>query len=213
MQKSFDFTLYEEMRIWHKATLSKLLLLLAVINTVVTTLQFWVISYIPQLWEIVFVISFCILLFVLAFVHTIPHLLKGTFLLFLVYAGIIKQLWMHGLVSTAPITLALIPLMAFLLISPLAGWISGLTFIFLHQSESLSALLTINTGQFDSSVWLEIGFSPIGFIGVLLLIVNQYYRLTLNSEEKYRLLYTAMDQGLAFSIYSECKTYPGENHV
>jgi PAS domain S-box-containing protein len=176
----------------------------AVINAAVTAIQFLVIVDNPQLWETVMVISFSLLLFVLAFFHSIPHLVKGLLLLFVVYAGVTKQLWMYGLVSTAPISLAIIPLMAFLLVSPLTGWISGIisallfiTITIFNQSERLSALIAFNAVPFESSVWIEIGLSLIGMIVAFLVILDQYYRLILNSEEKYRLLYTAMDQGLA----------------
>ena len=148
--KSFDASLHNEMSVWRKATLNKLLLLFAVINAAVTTIQFGVILYVPSLGETVFVIFFCVVLFLLACLRSIPHFAKGTFLLFLVYAGITKQLWMHGLILTAPISLTLIPLIAFLLINPLTGWISGiasavlfLVFTIVHQQYYRLTLHTI----------------------------------------------------------------------
>lgn len=189
--KAFDASLHEEMSVWREATLDKLLLLFAIINAVVTTIQFWAISYTPPLWEILLVISFSIIMFVVAFLQSIPHLVKGIFLLFLAYVGITKQLWMHGLVSTAPISLAIIPLIAFLLINPLTGWISGIAstllffaFTIVHEFGGPSDLVTPHADPFDTSVWLEIGLSLIGMMGVLLVIVDQYYRLTLGSIRK-----------------------------
>ena len=44
------------------------------------------------------VLTFCILLFLLAFLKSISHFVKGAFLVPLLYIGIIR---MHGLVSTA----------------------------------------------------------------------------------------------------------------
>lgn len=184
----FDSSLHAEMDAWRKTTLNKLLLLLAVINAIVTTIQFLVISYVPSVGETVVVISFGLVLFLLAFLRSIPHRVKGTFLVLFVYFGIIKQLWMHGLVSTAPISLVIIPLMVFLLFNPLAGWISGIVsallfiaFTMIHQFEGLSALMKIGTDPSEPSVWIEIGLSLFGMLGAVLIILNQYYNLILNA--------------------------------
>ena len=186
--EQFDDSLLEEMSRWRKATFNKLLLLFAAINAVVTIIQLLVVSYVPGFWEMVLVLGFCILLFLLAFLKSIPHAVKGAILIPLVYIGIIKQLSLHGLVSTAPISLVIIPFLLFLLFNPLTGWISSLAsalvflvFTAMYQAEGGNSLMKIGTDPADPSVWVEIGLSLFGMLGVLLVVLNQYHHLIIKT--------------------------------
>jgi len=167
--KTFDASLHEEMSVWREATLIKLLFVFAVLNAVVTVLQLLAISYVPGFGETALIIFFSVSLFALALLPKIPHRVKGIFLLVLIYVGIGKQLWMHGLVSTALISLVLIPPIAFLILSPLSGWVAGIAstllfivFTVLHQFEGLSNLMRVDTDPFVPSLWLEVGLSLFG---------------------------------------------------
>lgn len=207
-----ESALHEEMSAWRKATLRKLLLVFAVINAVVTTLQFFVISYTPGVWETVLVIAFCIMLFLLALLPHIPYAVKGAFLILMVYSGIAKQLWMHGLVSTAPISLVVMPLMAFLLFSPRIGWGTGIVsavmfigFTIAYQNRRASALIHIGTDPADASVWLEVGLSLFGMLAAVLVIMNQYHRLVLNAVQSEKVQFQKTTAAQTATIFAMAK--------
>ncbi len=190
---SFDASLHNAMSTWRETTLNKLLLVLAILNAVVTILQFFVSSHVPSIGESALVIFFALSLFALALLPKIPHRLKGIFLLIFIYIGVSNQLWTHGLASSALISLVLIPPIAFLIFSPLAGWVSGIAstllfiiFAVLHQFEGISHLMRVESDPFAPSLWFEVGLSLFGMIGATLLILNQHYRLTLNAVKEER---------------------------
>jgi PAS domain S-box-containing protein len=139
----------------------------------------------PHLW--VYLVVY------LAFVGlaVLPRLdvrLRGWAFVVLAYANAVASFARVGLAGSGRLYLVVMPVLAIILISSWAGYATAalslviyVVFAALAQAGVLSAWLTVQTNPVDWGFWFEAGAALLVFLMILLILVERFYRLNVQT--------------------------------
>src|SRR6056297_785743 len=186
---------------WRHDTFIMLLKIFSVLSACAVVVQYFLLTYHPSRWEHLTVWGSSLTLLLVAFMKAtskrvrLPFKLKAWVFVLLLYTITTKQLFVVGLMSSAPVFLFIIPIAVHLLF----GRKSGLWAVVTSVSLMLVAIFMIfvkilpldtfkATEPFNTQRWAEVGISLSGGMLLLLIILDRYGKLmktlVLESQQK-----------------------------
>src|SRR6056297_12143 len=180
---------------WRHDTFIMLLKIFSVLSACAVVVQYFLLTYHPSRWEHLIVWGSSLTLLLIAFIEGLPFKLKAWVFVLLLYTITTKQLFVVGLMSSAPVFPFIIPIAVHLLF----GRKSGLWAVVTSVSLMLVAIFMIfvkilpldtfkATEPFNTQRWAEVGISLCGRMLILLIILDRYGKLmktlVLESQQK-----------------------------
>lgn len=178
----------EDIQKWRYRVSYNIMLILAIVSVGGAIIQFLFLSYTPNLAEHLFVWGITGGFLVIMLIRKIPIKVQVFLGMIFIYSGTVKQLFMHGFVSTSMITLILMPIAIFILMGHKLGIFSIVCsisifsfFAILVYFQKLEGLFYVRQDPLDFRVWVEIGVEFILGLILMTLLLIRFNNLILHS--------------------------------
>ncbi len=180
---------------WQHDTFIVLIKIFTVLSAFAVVVQYFLLTYTPTWWEHLIVWGSILALLLVAFVENLPYMIKVWGFILLLYIITTKQVFVVGLMSSAPVFLFIIPITVLLLFGRKSGvWavVASVFIMLLAIFLSYVHILPLEnfeaTEPFNPRRWTEVGISLGGGMLILLIILDRYaslmQNLVLESEQK-----------------------------
>ena len=172
---------------WRHDTFIVLIKVFSVLSACAVVVQYFLLTYRPSWWEHLIVWGSSLTLLLVAFIEKLPYKVKAWGFILLLYTITTKQVFVVGLMSSAPVFLFITPIAVHLLFGRKSGlWavatsVSIILFAILLSYVHILPLDNFEAAEpFNPRRWMEVGISLSGGMLILLIIIDRYARLMKN---------------------------------